>query len=387
MRRRRCAGSVTKKNRLWYAVLSVGRNNSGKQLRQWSKGYKTRHAAEHALAHLLLEERTTARTRCTVQFVVTQYIDHDVTSHGQRSPTTTQRYRGLLQNLRPLFKQRVDQLDGATIEELYNALLEQGLSPTTVHHVHNLMFAAFRWARTKRIGLITRNPFEWDNVERPRRARSSARAFTIAQMQAALQALTKTKHANALIFCLATGCRRGEACGLKWSAVDFDRRVAIIRESRYQINGEQGQKCTKAERIREIPLNRTGLEALRAERQRQRRWREDARGAWCDSDHVFCDERGEPLSPIALTNAFRRCAIKAGLPTTRLHDLRHTAATFILSAGGNPAAAAQILGHAEKTTTLRLYGHVIGLDEVRAVKSIDRALRVHVGNASPRARR
>ena len=77
---------------------------------------------------------------------------------------------------------------------------------------------------------------------------------------------------------------------------------------------------------------------------------------------------------MALTNAFSRCAKHAGLPTTRMHDLRHTAATFILSAGGNPSAATQILGHSEEGTTLRIYGHVIGLDSVRASKQIDRAL-------------
>ena len=79
---------------------------------------------------------------------------------------------------------------------------------------------------------------------------------------------------------------------------------------------------------------------------------------------------------MALTSAFGRCARRANLPSTRMHDLRHTAATIMLSSGGNPAAAAQILGHAEKSTTLRLYGHVIGLDEARAMRSIDKALRV-----------
>ena len=77
---------------------------------------------------------------------------------------------------------------------------------------------------------------------------------------------------------------------------------------------------------------------------------------------------------MALTNAFAYVATKAGLPTTRMHDLRHTAATFILSAGGNPVSASQILGHSEKGTTLRIYGHVIGTDAVRASRSIDRAL-------------
>lgn len=187
-----------------------------------------------------------AQTPHTVAFVVAQYIEHDVTSHGKRSPTTTQRYRGLLRNMMPVLNERVDTLNGATIEQLYTALLERGLSPTTVHHIHNLLFAAFRWGKSKRVALITRNPFDWDDVERPRRAPSSARAFTIAQVQGVLQSLARSKHANALLFCLATGCRRGEACGLKWAAVDFERRVAIIRESRYQVASQQGQKQTKA---------------------------------------------------------------------------------------------------------------------------------------------
>jgi hypothetical protein len=57
-----------------------------------------------------------------------------------------------------------------------------------------------------------------------------------------------------------------------------------------------------------------------------------------------------------------------------MHDLRHTATTFILSAGSNPVAVTKILGPSEETTTLKLYGHLIGLDTVRAAKQIDRAL-------------
>lgn len=373
-RSRRAEGGVTQKKQRWYAVLNLGRDASGKRVRQWSRGFETRRAAEHELAQLLLDGRVAAETRNTVEYVVSQYIDRDITSHGQRSPTTTERYRGLLNNMAPLFKDRVDRLDGAAIERLYTKLLDDGLSGTTVHHVHHLMHSAFRWAKSKKIRLITRNPFEWDDIEAPRRAKSKAQSLTVAQAQATLQALVVTKHRYALIFCLATACRRGEVCGLKWCAVDEHRKVAVIRESRYQTRSVIGQKSTKPDRIREVPLNATALQALRAEHERQERRRYEAGDAWLESGHVFCDERGTPLSPMALTNAFGRVARNANLPFTAMHNLRHTAATFILSAGGNPAAAAQILGHSEKSTTLRIYGHVIGLDEVRAAKSIDRAL-------------
>lgn len=366
---------MTRKGRRWYAVLTVGKDAAGRQVRHWSRGFKTRREAERGLAQLLIDGRQAKETRHTVRQVVSEYIDRDVTRRGKRSPTTTQRYRGLLKNMESIYGDRVDRLPLAMLEAFYLRLLESGLSQTTVHHVHGLLFAAFRWAKGKRIGLITRNPFEEDHFEAPRRAKSNARAFTVEQARRALEFLAHTKHANALIFCLATACRRGEACGLKWDAVDFDRRVAVIRESRYQITGKQGQKPTKAESIREVPLNDTALGALAAERKRRDKRRASAGDAWAETGHVFADELGNALSPMALTNAFYRCAKIAGLPSTRMHDLRHTAATFILSAGANPAAATEILGHSERGTTLRIYGHVIDLDSVRAARTIDRALR------------
>lgn len=140
-----------------------------------------------------------------------------------------------------------------------------------------------------------------------------------------------------------------------------------------------GQKCVKEDRIRQVPLNDTAKWALLAERARQERWREFASDVWGETGFVFTDELGQPLSPMRLTNAFKRVADRAQLPTTRLHDLRHTVATFILSAGGNPLAASKILGHSDPTTTERLYGHVIGLDERRAMRAVDKTLGRHPG--------
>jgi integrase len=374
MTRRRSQGSVTQKRGLWYAILTLDRDRLGRQARHWSKGFKTRRQAEHALAQLLIEGRVAKETCHTLERVVSEYVKKDVTPKGKRSPTTTVRYRGLLANMAPLHKERVDRLDDVAIERFYQGLREGGLGQTTVHHVHNLMRAAFRWAKTLKVGLITRNPFEIYDIETPQRSKSNAQSFTIEQAQRALEYLVATKHANVLVFSLATGCRRGEACGIKWSSVDMHRRVATIRESRYQIPGEIGQKVTKAGRIREVPLNDTAIGALMAERKRQNERRVFAGDAWTESGHVFSDEFGAPLSPMAVTNAFYGVATKAGLPTTRMHDLRHTAATFILSAGGNIATASAILGHSDKSTTLRIYSHVIGGDAVRASRSIDRAL-------------
>jgi integrase len=385
-RRRRVAGCVTEKRGRWYAVLTLGPSESGIPQRHWSHAFKSRREAEHHLAQLLIEGRQAKATSHTVGEILETYIARDVTSRGKRSPTTTVRYRGLASNARPIHHLRVDVLPGARIEAMYQELLEKGLSGTTVHHVHNLLRAAFRWAHSRKIGLITRDPIEVDEVDTPARARSDARSLTVVQAQTALKAMKVTKFCNALVFALATAVRRGECCGLRWPSVDLTRQIALICESRYQIPGECGQKPTKADRIREIPLNQTALRALEAERVRQQRMKRAAGDAWMDSGHVFTDELGAPLSPMALTNAFRYVALKAKLPTTRMHHLRHTAATFILSAGGNPAAAAQILGHSEKATTLKIYAHVLTGDSARAAEAIDTYLDSAAGKNGRRPR-
>lgn len=374
-RHRRASGCVTEKRHLWYAVLNLERDAEGHRDRQWSRGFKTRSEAERALAQLLIDERVAKETRYTVKYVVDQYITNDRTPHGQRSPTTTQGYRYDFSKMEPIYAHRVDALDGATIERFYDGLREGGLSDTTVHHIHNLLFASFKWAKKQKVGLITRNPFEIYDIEAPHRSPSNICSLTREQARRAVDHLQHTKHIHALAFSLATGCRRGETCGLKWESVDFDRRVVVIRESRYQVKEGQGQKRTKSDKIREVPLNSSALLALRLEKGRQDARREIAGDAWIESGHVFTDERGQPLSPMALTNAFGRIARKADLPARRLHDLRHTAATFMLSGGGTLAATSQILGHSERTTTLRIYGHVIDSDSVRAVRTIDVALR------------
>ena len=69
---------------------------------------------------------------------------------------------------------------------------------------------------------------------------------------------------------------------------------------------------------------------------------------------IFTDEIGRRYTPMAATNAFQRLARKAKLSTTRLHDLRHHAATSLLRGGTAPALVAEIMGH-KLETLLRTY--------------------------------
>jgi integrase len=83
---------------------------------------------------------------------------------------------------------------------------------------------------------------------------------------------------------------------------------------------------------------------------------------------------GKPMHPEAASNAFRRLAIRAGLPDVRLHDLRHTAATLALAAGVPVRDVADSLGHSSPSVTLNVYGHAIPEGPSRVADALDKAL-------------
>ena len=74
---------------------------------------------------------------------------------------------------------------------------------------------------------------------------------------------------------------------------------------------------------------------------------------------MFTTRTGGALDPVNLTKAFKRLLKKAGLPEVRFHDLRHTAATFLLAQGVDPRTIMETLGHSQISLTLNTYSHVL----------------------------
>jgi len=82
------------------------------------------------------------------------------------------------------------------------------------------------------------------------------------------------------------------------------------------------------------------------------------RGAWEDRDLVFCDLHGGYLNSRYLLKMFDRLLESAGLPYMHFHDLRHSAASILLSMGVNPKVIQELLGHSEMSITLGMYSHL-----------------------------
>ncbi|MDP9223390.1 MAG: site-specific integrase, partial [Actinomycetota bacterium] len=114
---------------------------------------------------------------------------------------------------------------------------------------------------------------------------------------------------------------------------------------------------------RAIPIGRSTVAALRAHRQRQATERL--------SDLVFTNTLGGPVNAGEMLRAFYVLLNRASLPRVRFHDLRHTAATLLLSQGVHAKIVAERLGHSTPMLTLTVYSHVTPTMQRAAADELD----------------
>lgn len=274
-------------------------------------------------------------------------------------PRTYECYELAVRRLLPhLGKVRLQALTPAHVQKAYAALLTAGLSRRTVQLTHAVLHHALKQAL--QWGQIARNPT--DAVSAPKPARQEMQVLSQEQVEA-LFAANREDLLYALWVTLATaGLRIGEALGLRWSDIDFaSRNVAIQRA--LQFRPPQGYsfvepKTSRSRRTVVFPAST--IQALREHRRRQAAERLQAGPTWEDTDLVFCNEIGQPLNASStVTSAFQRALTRAGLPKIRIHDMRHTAATLLLSQGCHPKYVQDLLGHSTITLTLDTYSHVV----------------------------
>jgi integrase len=83
---------------------------------------------------------------------------------------------------------------------------------------------------------------------------------------------------------------------------------------------------------------------------------------------------GTPLNPNKVTDGFKTLLKKANLPAIRFHDLRHSAATILLSMDVHPKVVQELLGHSQISMTMDIYSHVLPTMQKDAVNKLNDAL-------------
>ena len=225
----------------------------------------------------------------------------------------------------------VDQVRSEPIAAIVQKMRDQGYATGTTNRVVIVLRHIFNLARKWRIPGVTENPTAGivlaPDVNRER-------FLSIEEAQRLIASIEQDENEvarKAIMLLLLTGARRNEVTHARWEHVDWERRTLLV-------------PLSKSGKPRSIALNASALALLESIRRSDR------------SPYIFPAPTTDRPSP-SLYFPWQRIRVRAGLPDLRLHDLRHSFASFLVNNGVSLYVVQGLLGHAHTRYTQR-YAHL-----------------------------
>lgn len=234
------------------------------------------------------------------------------------------------------------------------------LSASTVRHYYVAMDCML--SKAVQWGVLAVNPMS--RVDPPRVRPQRVHYLTEERAVELLRHLAQEENMclrAAVLLALLCGLRLGEVGALRLSDVDWDARtIDITRALNYapgRGNYEDAPKSFAGERL--ITLPPAMMDVLAATRDYQQDMAALIGDAWKGQGWIVHAWNGAQLHHDTPSKWFRRFADRHGFPEIRFHDLRHTHATVLLANNIDAVAVATRLGHANASTTLKIYAHAL----------------------------
>ena len=341
----------------WEARICFG-YEAGKLKRKSFYG-KTREEVSKQMVTALAElnaGRTLPDEKVTLENFLESWLEG--TAKARVRTSTYRRYRTLIKNhINPhVGKIPVGKLSPQQAQRLWTTLQKADLSGRTIIQVRAVLRTALNQAL--RHGLTNRNSAALTDAPKP--SQFEHVYLTADESKALLEAAKGHKLEALITLALTTGLRMGEILGLTWNEIDLEAKQLRVSQQQQRVGDELvliEPKTSKSKRS--IPLTQIAVDALKSHRQHQiDLHRVDSGRDRIVSGRVFVNERGAPLENSTALRQFYRLLDKSGLKRMRLHDLRHSCATLLVSMGVHPRLIMELLGHSTIAMTMNVYSHV-----------------------------
>jgi integrase len=297
--------------------------------------------------------------RATIGEWLTTWLEQYI--KPSRAPRTYTNYHQAVNNYVPEYIRRVPLSKLPETTETFDALfthVRKENGGRTAENLRTVLRASFNVAKKKkRIDanpIVDTEPVDYDRAEMP--------TFTAEQALRVLDASKDDRLGALFVITLSLGLREGEAAGLKAEDIDLDNRMIHVRRSlQWSKLPDDDKGCwierpPKAKSRRDLPFTDTIFRAI--VRHMARRQEEAAKTkCWKDSGYFFTSTTGAPLHARNILEAFHHLCDAAKVPRVRVHDTRHSCATFLHLQGASAFTIQEVLGHSQLSTTKR-YTHV-----------------------------
>jgi integrase len=231
----------------------------------------------------------------------------------------------------------------------------QPVSGSTAHAVYLACRKLFGYA--EKLHYISRNPAkDVDTKEIPHPSREQIEVWNREERARFVAGVEGTHLDLPVKLALATGLRRGEQAGLRWTDVDLDRGIIHVSRSRTNVGDRVVETTPKsASSRRKVSISPEVVTMLKSHRR-----------SFPFAEYVFVDQTGEPISPKRWSWNFDTAARKLGMPragrdrptlVTNWHALRHCHAQALLEAAVPLEVVSRRLGHASYNITHTIYQH------------------------------
>lgn len=274
---------------------------------------------------------------------VEQFLQSWLNGHVQQfcKPKTQESYAEMCRNciIPHVGKRKLTALSVVHVQQMVNALQEQGLSQRTVQYAVGVLSRALNLAIE--YGYLVRNPAEKVKVRVEKR---KIVALTPEQARHFLNIAEGHRLYPLYRVAIYLGLRRGELLALRWTDIDLNKRTLTIRQAKTEAG------------VRVLPLSSEMVRCLYNHWEKLQEERNLSE--WKEHGFCFPTSKGTPTTPRNLVRNFKYFLKKAGLPDVRFHDLRHTCASIMYEAGIPEAVISKMLGHSRVSVTMDIYTHL-----------------------------
>lgn len=345
---------------------------TGKQIQKYRSGFKTKKEAREEYSKLILASKDAFAEKTEIvsfkKFIEEIYLPWYKTQ--VKDSTYKNRECTIKKHFTYFYKLQTNEIEPIHVQNWQLKLAAQ-FSANYVRIVQGMLCVAFD--RAVILGQAKQNPARM--IGNVRAKKTKVDFWTLEEFQKAISLLYKGDYYEHYLFfsfwlLFMTGLRIGEAAALQWSDIDFDLGIIHVTKTLYykSMNEYKLVEPKTQASIRDISIDVDTISEMKA-------W-QDVQQKVLQNCNFVLSYSGIPTSKHTLPRALNKLAELAGVHRIKIHALRHSHASLLISMGENPLIIKDRLGHEKIETTLGTYGHLYPNSNLEVAGKLSGVLKV-----------